>query len=215
MHWLGQESRETAFHPLTSRLRPKCKIAADRRQCRQEHRSVLTSTKSSDIVRLSGKDFIDSVLSHEPAVAVFDCDGTLWAGDSGYDFMIWSIEEGLIVSRSASDWIDSRYRLYRAGTGIGNRDLRRDGADVRRAERGGNPQGRQASFFRIALFADKFVPRDGSPWSASLQADRGTDIWVVSSTNNWVIEVGRSQAIKISASRVEYRCPGRQVTGQV
>ncbi len=29
--------------------------------------------------------------------------------------MVWSIEEG-IVSRNASDWIDSRYRLYRAGT---------------------------------------------------------------------------------------------------
>ena len=28
--------------------------------------------------------------------------------------MLWSIEEG-IVSRNASDWIDSRYRLYRAG----------------------------------------------------------------------------------------------------
>ena len=36
-------------------------------------------------------------------------------GDSGYDFMVWSTEEGL-VSRNASDWIDSRYRLYRAGT---------------------------------------------------------------------------------------------------
>ena len=29
--------------------------------------------------------------------------------------MVWSIEEG-IVSRNASDWIDSRYRLYRSGT---------------------------------------------------------------------------------------------------
>ena len=28
--------------------------------------------------------------------------------------MVWSIEEG-IVSRNASDWIDSRYRLYLAG----------------------------------------------------------------------------------------------------
>jgi hypothetical protein len=28
--------------------------------------------------------------------------------------MVWSIEEG-IASRNASDWIDSRYRLYRAG----------------------------------------------------------------------------------------------------
>ena len=47
-------------------------------------------------------------------MAVFDCDGTLWSGDSGYGFMVWSIEQGL-VSRSTSDWIDTRHRAYRAG----------------------------------------------------------------------------------------------------
>ena len=68
----------------------------------------MTSSNSSTSVSLSPKEFADSVLSRHRAVAVFDCDGTLWEGDSGYDFMVWSIEEG-IVSRSASDWIDSRY----------------------------------------------------------------------------------------------------------
>ena len=74
----------------------------------------MTSSKSGSNISLSPQEFVDAVLSRDPAVAVFDCDGTLWSGDSGYDFMIWSIEEG-IVSRNASDWIDSRYRLYRAG----------------------------------------------------------------------------------------------------
>ncbi len=50
----------------------------------------------------------------KPKVAVFDCDGTLWSGDSGYGFMVWSLEQGL-VSRSTSDWIDTRYRAYLAG----------------------------------------------------------------------------------------------------
>src|SRR3984957_20775583 len=81
----------------------------------QERPSALTSSKSSSNIHLSPQEFVDAVLFREPAVAVFDCDGTLWSGDSGYDFMVWSIEEG-IVSRNASDWIDSRYRLYRAGT---------------------------------------------------------------------------------------------------
>src|ERR1700684_4492322 len=91
-------------------------IADNRRRHmpRQERPSALTTSKTGTNIRLSPQEFVDAVLSREPAVAVFDCDGTLWSGDSGYDFMVWSIEEG-IVSRNASDWIDSRYRLYLAG----------------------------------------------------------------------------------------------------
>ena len=40
--------------------------------------------------------FIDSVLALNPQVAAFDCDGTLWFGDSGMKFMYWEIEAGLI-----------------------------------------------------------------------------------------------------------------------
>src|ERR1700742_4136274 len=63
---------------------------------------------------LSARDFRQAVLSLAPRTAVFDCDGTLWSGDAGYGFMLWSIETGL-VSRNAADWIDSRYRLYLSG----------------------------------------------------------------------------------------------------
>ena len=63
---------------------------------------------------LSASDFHGTVLALAPRVAVFDCDGTLWSGDAGYDFMLWSIKTGL-VSRNAADWIDSRYRLYLTG----------------------------------------------------------------------------------------------------
>ena len=145
----------------------------------------MTSSNSSTSVSLSPKEFADSVLSRHRAVAVFDCDGTLWEGDSGYDFMVWSIEEG-IVSRSASDWIDSRYRLYRAGkvselAMCGEMVQIYDGlaeSEVRNAA---------AAFFQ-ARFRDKIFPEMHSLVAAL--ADRGTDIWVVSSTNNWVIEEG-------------------------
>ena len=63
---------------------------------------------------LSAAEFHRAVLALSPRIAVFDCDGTLWGGDAGYGFMLWSIETGL-VSRNAADWIDSRYRLYRTG----------------------------------------------------------------------------------------------------
>src|SRR5579862_9769214 len=62
----------------------------------------------------AANEFERLVLESRPRVAVFDCDGTIWGGDSGYGFMVWSIEQGL-VSRSMSDWIDTRHRAYLAG----------------------------------------------------------------------------------------------------
>lgn len=163
---------------------------------RQERPRALTSSKSSTPSSLSPQEFKNLVLARSPAVAVFDCDGTLWSGDSGYDFMVWSIEEGL-VSRNASDWIDSRYRLYRAGVvselamcgemvqiyvGLSEVEMRRAAA----------------AFFR-SRFADKIFPEMHS-LVMSLH-DRGTEVWVVSSTNNWVIDVGVS-GFNVPPSRV-------------
>ena len=73
----------------------------------------MTSTQI-DIHKWTVQEFERLVLGSKPGVAVFDCDGTLWSGDSGYGFMAWSLEQGL-VSRSASDWIDTSYRAYMAG----------------------------------------------------------------------------------------------------
>lgn len=134
---------------------------------------------------LSASDFHRAVLALAPRVAIFDCDGTLWSGDAGYDFMLWSIETGL-VSRNAADWIDSRYRLYRAGeiselaicgemvqlyTGLEEAELRRAAA----------------TFFRAQIRGHIF------PEMQRLIVDLRAaecEIWAVSSTNNWVIEEG-------------------------
>jgi phosphoserine phosphatase len=163
---------------------------------RQERPSDLTSSKSSADLTLSPQQFTDSVLSRNPAVAVFDCDGTLWSGDSGYDFMLWSIEEG-IVSRNASDWVDSRYRLYRAGKVselaiCGEMVQIYDGlseSEIRHAA---------AAFFR-ARYRDKIFPEMQALVSAL--HERETELWVVSSTNNWVIEEG-VHSLHISPARV-------------
>lgn len=187
------------IHPTTPIKSAKLRKMADNSRGhipRQERPPALTSSKSSASISLSPQEFVDSVLSRDPAVAVFDCDGTLWSGDSGYDFMVWSIEEGL-VSRNASDWIDSRYRLYRAGTvsevamcgemvqiyvGLNESEIRR-----------------AADTFFQSRFSDKVFPEMRSLVS-SLQA-RGADIWVVSSTNNWVIEAG-IRGLNIPPNRV-------------
>jgi phosphoserine phosphatase len=67
-----------------------------------------------EIQKWTTEEFERQVFECKPKVAVFDCDGTLWGGDAGYGFMAWSLERGL-VSRSTHDWLDTRYRDYRAG----------------------------------------------------------------------------------------------------
>ncbi|HZD75764.1 MAG TPA: haloacid dehalogenase-like hydrolase [Acidobacteriaceae bacterium] len=134
---------------------------------------------------LSAADFHRTVLALAPRTAVFDCDGTLWGGDAGYGFMLWSIKTGL-VSRNAADWIDSRYRLYRTGdiselaicgemvqlyTGLEESELRRAAA----------------TFFHSQIHPHIFP--EMQRLVADLQSS-GCEIWAVSSTNNWVIEEG-------------------------
>lgn len=50
----------------------------------------------SETHRARAAEFVHSVLRLEPRIAVFDCDGTLWANESGEDFFYWEIEQGLI-----------------------------------------------------------------------------------------------------------------------
>jgi phosphoserine phosphatase len=156
----------------------------------------LTGSESTQPPDFSAKDFAQSVLSREPAIAVFDCDGTLWEGDSGYDFMVWSVEEGL-VSRNASDWIDSRYRLYRAGQ-VSELAMCGEMVQIYEGLREAEMRAAAATFFQ-SRFASRIFPEMRSLVD-SLQAG-GTDIWVVSSTNNWVIEAGVS-SFGIPPSRV-------------
>ena len=145
----------------------------------------MTTRESIDNAYSSANEFAQSVLSREPATAVFDCDGTLWDGDSGYDFMVWSIEKGL-VSRNASDWIDSRYRLYRTGQ-VSELAMCGEMVQIYDGLQESEVRKSAATFFR-SHFAGRIFPEMQS-LVKSLQ-DRGADIWVVSSTNNWVIEEG-------------------------
>ena len=57
---------------------------------------------------------IDSVLSVDPKLAVFDCDGTLWSGDAGEGFFDWELKRG-VVSDDVVRWARARYADYRAG----------------------------------------------------------------------------------------------------
>ncbi len=143
----------------------------------------MTSLQTLPVVRLTTPEFFASVLAPRPAVAVFDCDGTLWGGDAGYGFMVWSMESGL-VSRNASDWLDSRYRLYRAGE-VGEAAMCGEMVQVYAGLREGELRKATAEYFHAEI--EPHIFPEMQELVAQLQAG-GTEIWAVSSTNNWLIE---------------------------
>jgi len=138
-----------------------------------------------ELPKWSARELEQQVLEIHPRVAVFDCDGTLWSGDSGYGFMVWSIEQGL-VSRSTSDWIDNRHRAYRAGK-VSELEICGEMVQIYAGLR---EQELQAA---AARYVEEFVRGHVFAELAALAqtlAHRGVELWAVSSTNRWVVSEG-------------------------
>jgi phosphoserine phosphatase len=149
-----------------------------------------------EISAWSAQEFKKLVFENRPRVAVFDCDGTLWSGDSGVGFMEWSIEQGL-VSRSTADWIDTRHRAYQAGKVS---ELQICGEMVQ-IYAGLRDQEMRAA---AARFVQEFVPPRHFSEMIALVAElreAGVEIWAVSSTNKWVVAEG-VRALGIPEERV-------------
>lgn len=133
----------------------------------------------------TAQQFERLVLDSNPRVAVFDCDGTLWSGDAGSGFLFWSLEQGL-VSRSASDWIDNRYRAYKAGK-VSEVEICGEMAQIYACLR--DRELRAAA----AIYVERFVRPRIFPEMVSLLAalrQAGAGIWAVSSTCRWVVAEG-------------------------
>ena len=146
--------------------------------------------------RFTPTEFEEAVLALRPATAIFDCDGTLWTGDAGYGFMVWSIEAGL-VSRNASDWIDSRYRLY-LNAEVSETEMCGEMVQLYAGLQETELRHAAADYFRSHIEAHIFPEMHGL---VKKLRSAGADIWAVSSTNSWVIEEGVSR-FNIPASRV-------------
>jgi len=134
---------------------------------------------------LTTEQFHSAVLSLSPTIAVFDCDGTLWSGDAGSSFMHWTIEKGLL-SREATDWLDARYRAYLRGE-VSELAICGEMVQVYHGLREQELRSAAAEFFSTQI-EHRIFP-EMLTLIRTLQA-RGTDIWAVSSTNDWVIEEG-------------------------
>ena len=149
---------------------------------------------------LSTQEFHAAVYELSPRVAVFDCDGTLWSGDAGSSFMNWTIESGLL-SRDAMDWMDTRYRGYKRGD-VSELAICGEMVQVYQGLREEEMRRAAKTFFGSRIEGNIF------PEMLELVEElrrRGTDIWAVSSTNDWVIEEGVKR-FGIPADRVLAAC---------
>src|SRR5579883_819258 len=156
----------------------------------------MTTLHTTSADQYTREEFLQTVLEAKPKIAVFDCDGTLWSGDAGYGFMVWSIESGLL-SRNASDWLDSQYRAYRAGK-VSEAEMCGEMVQVYAGLREEEMRKSAATYFRAHVEANIFPEmRD----LVSALREFGTELWAVSSTNNWVIKEG-VQRFGIPAQRV-------------
>jgi phosphoserine phosphatase len=138
-----------------------------------------------EIPKWTAPEFERLVLECNPKVAVFDCDGTLWGGDAGLGFMIWSIEQGL-VSRSTSDWIDNRHRAYQQGH-VSELEICGEMVQIYAGLR------EQELCAAAARYVQEFVRERFFPEMLSLVAalrQAGVELWAVSSTNKWVVAEG-------------------------
>lgn len=130
-------------------------------------------------------EFVDSVLALKPSIAVFDCDGTLWSGDAGADFFYWEIERG-IVSPAIAQWARGRYDGYKAGN-VSEEQICGEMVTMNRGVSHKKLQQAATEFF------DEVVAHRVFPELQELTrrlAEQGCELWAVSSTNDWVVEVG-------------------------
>lgn len=145
---------------------------------------------------LTAVQFVQQVLVTRPAIAVFDCDGTLWSGDAGSDFFYWEMANGFIAPEIVSAIIH-RYNEYLAGR-VDELAICGEMIQINK----GLPVERLRTAAR-EFFREVVKPRifpELQELTDQLVA-QGCELWAVSSTNNWVVEEGAA-AFGIPRERV-------------
>lgn len=134
---------------------------------------------------------MESVLRLQPRIVAFDCDGTLWAGDAGERFFDWELREPDVFPdqqqrEALSQFWRTRYAAYKRGE-VDESTMCGEMVTLHKAI----PESRllEAS----CRFFDKFFVQQIFPELRELISrlrNQGCDIWVVSSSNEWVIRAG-------------------------
>lgn len=130
-------------------------------------------------------EFIESVLRLQPRLVVFDCDGTLWAGDAGERFFDWELKRRL-VSDEIVRWARARYADYKAGV-VSEDDMCAEMVTLHLGLVESEVQAAAREFFD-----ENFVSQIFSEMRQLVDRlhKNGCEIWAVSSTNEWVIQAG-------------------------
>ena len=136
----------------------------------------------------SAQQFVDSVLAIRPKIAVFDCDGTLWSGDSGADFFYWEIERGLIPPEVTA-WILPRYEDYKAGN-VAEEVMCGEMVTINAGLRESELEELSDEFFS-SVVSRRIFPEMLHLTHALAAA--GSELWAVSSTNEWAVRAGAKQ----------------------
>ena len=129
--------------------------------------------------------FVESVLTLNPRVATFDCDGTLWSGDAGEGFFSWELDHGLVPDQIVL-WARQRYADYKAG---------QVAEDVMCGEMVTMHCGLQEEVVQQTCdtyFAQAIAPNIFPEMRELVHRLRksGCDVWAVSSSNQWIIRSG-------------------------
>ncbi len=156
--------------------------------------------KTQPVLSPAAQQFVDSILALQPRVAVFDCDGTLWSGDSGADFFYWEVERKLLPSGMAK-WAVERYADYKSGN-VDEALMCGEMVSI-------NEHIPLALLEKEAaeMFA-KVVESRIFPEMLHLTQElgrAGCSLWAVSSTNDWVVREG-AKRFGIPAENVLAAC---------
>jgi len=133
----------------------------------------------------TSQKFADSVLALHPRVAVFDCDGTLWSGDSGADFFYWQIDRHMfphdVAERAAARYADYKQGKVDETVMCGEMVTINAGSSVQTLEEA-------AEEFFSSIVEKRIFPE---MLRLTRELDSiGCEVWAISSTNDWVVREG-------------------------
>jgi HAD superfamily phosphoserine phosphatase-like hydrolase len=137
---------------------------------------------------LTTEKFLQSVLALQPRVAAFDCDGTLWSGDSGENFFDWEINKG-VVSAEVGRAMRARYLKYKAGK-VSEEDMCGEMVTMHRGL-SETTMMQAAREFMSSAFPGRIFPE--MQQLVQKLDQQGCEIWAVSSSNEWIIRAGMEQ----------------------
>jgi HAD superfamily phosphoserine phosphatase-like hydrolase len=171
----------------------------------------MDKTYATPTTTLRSADFLDSVLRLQLKLAVFDCDGTLWAGDAGERFFDWELRRGLLPD-DVAHWVRTRYSDYKARK-VSEEQMCGEMVTIHSGLAESEVQ--QAA---VQFFDENFVSQIFPEMRELIRRLQGSgcDVWAVSSTNEWVIRAAMKHfgidekkilaaAVEIDAGRITGR----------